>query len=288
MDPHKLFRDRNALLVTQHGKEQVISPLLEESFGMKMGLASQIDTDQFGTFSGEIERPDSQHNTARMKALKVFETYPDIEIAVASEGSFNPHPDTPFIPVNRETVMLLDRKNNLEIMGSYLNLAARIREGIVSSMGEAVSFAETIGFPEYGVILKANRNGGLRPYFMKDITTNNALLAAIDFLFSISLDGKIHIQSDMRAHRNPARMENIRQATLNLIKTIQSVCPICGTIGFDVKEVIIGLPCRICGNSTKSTLSYIFQCKKCNHLEEKLFPHGKEQEEPGFCDSCNP
>jgi len=134
MDPHQLFRGRNVLLVTQHGKEKVINPLLEDSFGMKMGLASKIDTDQFGTFSGEIERPDNQYNTAWMKALKIFQTYPDIEMAVASEGSFNPHPDTPFIPVNQEIVMLLDRKNSLEITGRYLDLAARVkrRHGVVS------------------------------------------------------------------------------------------------------------------------------------------------------------
>jgi len=157
----------------------------------------------------------------------------------------------------------------------------------VSCQKEAVSFAEAMGFPEYGTILKSSRNDEQHPYFMKDITTNDALVAAIEFLFSISPDGKIHMQSDMRAHRNPARMENIRQATLNLIKTIQSVCYLCGTIGFNVKEVVTGLPCRISGNSTRSTLSYIFQCAKCNHRDEKLFPHGKEQEEPGFCDCCN-
>ena len=92
----------------------------------------------------------------------------------------------------------------------------------------------------------------------------------------------------MRAHCNPFRMENIRMATLELIKTIQSACPICYTPGFDVKEVIKGLTCSCCNAPTKSTLYYIYECKKCQYQEEKSYPNGKMQEDPGFCDHCNP
>ena len=288
MDPRLIFENRNALLVTRHHKEKVIIPAIQEAFGLKMMVADKVDTDQFGTFSGAIERPDTQYNTAKLKILKAFELYPEAEIAVASEGAFNPHPDCPFIPVNTEVVLLIDKKNQLEISGRYLSLAASVKEGIVSSMQQAWDLAQIIGFPECGVILKAGKNENNNPYIFKDVKTKSGLEAALLYLFYISPDRKILMQTDMRAHCNPFRMENIRLATLELIKTIQSVCSICNTPGFDVKEVIIGLPCSICSAPTRSTLSYIYECKKCNYREEKFHPHGKEQEEPGLCDWCNP
>ncbi len=283
-----LFHNRRALLVTKHNKEIVIAPLLKDGFGLEIELATKVDTDQFGTFSGDIERPDTQYNTAKLKILKAFELYPEAEIAIASEGAFNPHPDCPFIPLNTEVVLLIDKKNQLEISGRYLSLAASIREGTVSSIREALDLAKIIGFPEYGVVLKAGKNENNKPYIFKDATTTSGLVAALVYYFDISPNGKIEMQTDMRAHRNPFRMENIRLATLELIKTIQSVCPLCNTPGFDVKEVIKGLPCSMCNAPTRSTLSYLYECKKCSNREEKFYPNGKQQEDPGSCDRCNP
>jgi len=288
IDSTNLFYNRKALLVTKHNKENVIVPLFKDGFGLDVEVATKVDTDQFGTFSGDIERPDTQYNTAKLKILKAFELYPEAEIAIASEGAFNPHPDCPFIPLNTEVVLLIDRKKQLEISGRYLSLAANVKKGTVSTMQEAWDLATIIGFPEYGVVLKAEKNENNQPYIFKDATTAGGLEAALRYFFDISSDGKIEMQTDMRAHRNPSRMENIRLATFQLIKTIQSVCGQCNTPGFDVKEVIKGLPCSLCNAPTRSTLSYIYECKKCSHREEKFFPNGKQQEDPGSCDWCNP
>ncbi len=289
MKAGSLFQNRKALLVTRHSKEKVISPLLMQELGLEVTIATRIDTDQFGTFSGEVERPDNQYNTARLKVMKAFEWYPEMEIVIASEGAFNPHPDCPFIPVNTELVLLIDKKNFLEVAGRYLTLAPGVKEATVSDMQKAREFAENIGFPEYGVILKAGRNNDTnKPIILKEVTTWPDLEDALRHLFSLSMDGSVSMQTDMRAHRNPFRMENIRQATLELIKVIRSVCSRCNTPGFDVKEVTRGLPCSLCGAPTKTVLSYIYECKKCQHREERFFPHNKQQEDPGFCDCCNP
>lgn len=155
-------------------------------------------------------------------------------------------------------------------------------------MEEAWEFAQLLGFPEFGVIVKAGKNEYNKPYIFKEAKTRSSLEAALLYLFDISPDGKIQMQTDMRAHRNPFRMENIRLATIELIKTIQSGCSQCNTPGFYVKEVIKGLPCKLCNAPTRSTLSYIYERKKCSHREEKLYPQGKQYEDPGSCDSCNP
>jgi hypothetical protein len=283
-----LFQNRKALLVTKHGKEKVIGPILKEALGLHMVLSENVDTDQFGTFCGEIERPDTQYNTAILKALKGLEHYPDMDIAISSEGSFVPHPDCPFMPVHTEIVLLIDKAAGLEIAGRYLTPAPNMKEGFVLSMKEAWEFAEIIGFPEYGIVLKASKGESDHPFISKDANTRSELEADLGVCFSIAREGKVLMQTDMRAHRNPFRMENIRLATLELVKTIGSSCPRCATPGFDVKEVLKGLPCSQCGSPTKSTLSHIYECKKCHYREDRLYPHGHQQEDPGYCDRCNP
>ena len=39
-----------------HGKERVIAPVLFERLGLRVEVAKGIDTDQLGTFAGEIPR----------------------------------------------------------------------------------------------------------------------------------------------------------------------------------------------------------------------------------------
>jgi hypothetical protein len=55
-----------AALATKHGKESIFSPAFAE-IGILVSVAV-IDTDQFGTFSGEIERQGSPRETAERKA----------------------------------------------------------------------------------------------------------------------------------------------------------------------------------------------------------------------------
>lgn len=288
MEADKLFKGRAALLVTKHHKEKVISPLLEDALGLKLSLANGIDTDDFGTFSGETERPANQLDTAWLKALRVFEIYKEAEIAIASEGAFTPHPDAPLIPVNTEFVVFIDKRRGLEIAGRHLSMAPKVMERKVFNMEEAFEFAKSIGFPQYGVILKAWVFNDDKPRIFKDAQTWPVLEAGMAYMFSVSKDGRIVVQTDMRAHRNPLRMENIRLATVALIKAIQSVCPRCGTPGFDVKEAIKGLPCSRCKSPTRSVLYYIYKCKKCGYKQEKYFPNWKNNEDPGLCDHCNP
>lgn len=59
--------------------------------------------------------------TVRLKAFKALE-WSNESLGIASEGSFGPHPSNPFISANEELIILVDTKNNLEIVGRYLTL----------------------------------------------------------------------------------------------------------------------------------------------------------------------
>lgn len=103
-----LYRNRQALLVTKHEKEKVIAPLFYERLGISVECTKNIDTDALGTFSGEIERPGNQIETLRAKAKQGFDYGEGIDLFIASEGAFNPHPDSPFITLNTELVLFVD------------------------------------------------------------------------------------------------------------------------------------------------------------------------------------
>ncbi|MEB3336169.1 MAG: DUF6671 family protein, partial [Leptolyngbyaceae bacterium] len=114
-----LFADRVAVIATMHHKETVIAPILEQELGVKAIVPQNFDTDALGTFTREIERPADQVSTARLKAEQALDLTGET-LAIASEGSFGPHPQMPFVACNREIVLLLDRLNELEIVGQVL------------------------------------------------------------------------------------------------------------------------------------------------------------------------
>jgi hypothetical protein len=50
------YKGSRVALLTQHGKERVIAPVLEPGLGRSIELVSGFDTDQFGTFTRETPR----------------------------------------------------------------------------------------------------------------------------------------------------------------------------------------------------------------------------------------
>ena len=67
-----MFKNRNLVIATKHGKELVIAPILEKELGVKCFLPLNFDSDELGTFTGEIEREDDPITTARKKCLKAM------------------------------------------------------------------------------------------------------------------------------------------------------------------------------------------------------------------------
>lgn len=277
------FLNRPLLIASQHGKEQVMAPLLENRLGVRSFVPEGFDTDQFGTFTGELERTAGPLETLRSKCLKAMQQY-DCDLAVASEGSFGPHPALFLVPANDELVMMIDQRHGLEVIVRELSTATNFSGARVSSTAELLDFAQKAGFPSHGLILSDRKDSP--EVLIKGIRDSEILLSA--FQQVLEKYGKVYVETDMRAMHNPSRMQVIERATLKLIEQLHSSCPACGTPGFGVVEVRSGLPCADCGLPTRSTLSHIYTCKKCSHTEEKKYPNNKYFEEPTYCDLCNP
>lgn len=277
---HSFFNHRICILATMHHKEKVMLPMLEEHLGIKVKVPIDFDTDQFGTFTRDIERMGDQVEAAKHKAEFSMNVTGET-LAISSEGIFGPHPFIPWVPYNREIVFLIDKENELEIFGEAISTDTNYKHMKIEKTQEAHEFCETVGFPEHAVIVRD------KDQIIKGINTHDKLEEAVNYFLKKSND-ELFIETDMRALYNPTRMKNIRSATENLINKIYTLCSKCSFPGFEVVERKEGLLCSGCGLKTKLIKSEVFKCKKCGEQEERLYPNGKQFADPANCPICNP
>lgn len=278
-----MFKGRKLIIATKHHKEKVIQPLLEKSLGVKCFVPNDFDTDLLGTFSGEVERKDDPITTLRKKCFLAMTQY-HCDLGVASEGSFGAHPSIFFASADDEFLIFIDKKNDLEIIARNLSTTTNFNAKEVFSESELLKFAEEAQFPSHALILKENKNSTKN--IVKGINSKSQLVEAFNKIFITQRS--VYVETDMRAMHNPTRMKVIEEATHQLINKIKTKCPNCKTPGFFIQNTKPGLPCQLCGNPTRATLSQVYQCKKCDFVEEILYPNGITTEDPTYCDFCNP
>lgn len=272
------------MLATMHGKERVIAPILERELGLKVLVPENFDTDQFGTFTMDIPRTGNQLEAARLKVRAAMKAT-CIDLGIASEGSFGTDPHIPFIQSNLELLLLVDDKNSIEIRGHHRSSATNSAGTYVSNAEEALDFAKKIGFPDHGVVVRKREKS--RRFLHKGITTEEELRLRVNEHLQKIFTKRVYVGTDMRAHMNPTRMENIAMATKDLVQNATSECPHCRTPGFSIIAVKRGLICGGCGSPTDSPVAYVKKCQKCNL--EKIVPiEDKTFENPSNCNQCNP
>lgn len=279
------FTNRVGILATMHRKERVIAPLLEAELEINVLVPENFNTDTFGTFTREIKRHGNQLEAARIKVKKALELT-NQTLGFASEGTFGPHPAFPYISCNRELVILIDTVNDLEIVGQDFSTETNYNHKTIQSVEEAFDFAKQVGFPEHGLVVMTEPEA--KNEIIKGITTNEQLADVVELLLKKSANGKVHIETDMRALYNPTRMKTIEKATRDLIKKVRQICPQCSCPGFAVRERKSGLPCALCSFPTSIALAAVYQCQKCKFSQEVLFPDGLEKADPSQCEYCNP
>lgn len=277
-----MFKGRKIVIATKHQKEQVIAPLLFNEFGLIGFTPRQLDTDILGTFTGEIERKLSPIEAAKQKCLLAMEQE-KCNMAIASEGSFGPHPSLFFVNSDDEILVFMDKRNNIEIIAREVSTKTNFNAQIINNLTELHAFATNALFPSHALIIRAEKASNNE--IMKGINNWDELDNAFNYFKQKY--GKAYVETDMRACFNPTRMNVIEKATVQLIKKIKSVCPSCQTPGFSVKKIIRGLPCKLCNLPTDTPKIHIYCCNNC-HLEKEEKILGKEFEDPMNCSFCNP
>jgi len=278
-----LWQGQPAALGTMHSKETIIAPLMMDAFGMEVVVPEGFNSDRFGTFTREVRRPDNQLETARHKALAAM-AHTGLELGLASEGSFALDPRMPFITSNLELVILIDKKNDFEIVGHYRTTDHNAQGKEIYSTKEALDTAITWGFPHVGVILRISQKGNRHIY--KNIETEAELLEIADRLLKKMFVSSLYLETDLRAHKNPKRQASITLATIDLINNCRRLCPSCQAPGFVVTSQEAGLPCEACYRPTDLVKTTTTTCSKCLHKAHKASTSIIAP--PAACTACNP
>jgi hypothetical protein len=266
-----------------HHKETVIAPILEHALHVRCYTPPDLNTDMLGTFSGEVERLHDPVTTAMTKCLMAMELT-GYDMAVASEGSFGPHPEVPFVTVDEEVLIYIDTKNNVEVIVRELSTDTNFAAAHIHTEQELLSFVRKVKFPSHGIILRRAKDDPTGT--VKGITAEEELKRIFDQLREHSHE--VYAETDMRAMYNPTRMSVIGIAARQLVARIQSLCPKCRAPGYGVTAVHRGLPCSLCGSETRSVLYHLLSCAKCDYTAKLFHPDGKTSENPMYCDHCNP
>lgn len=188
--------------------------------------------------------------------------------------------------LGREIVVLVDHDSGLEITGRHAEMATNFQHAQVTDVAAALAFAARIDFPAHGVIVMAciDRAPAPKHFIRKSIETAAELSVAVTEV--IATCGAAHVETDMRAHRNPMRMRAIKRAAIDLVRRFRSACPRCARPGFAMAELLRGLPCAGCGGPSIAVRAEIWGCDGCGHREEK--PARAFKADPSLCPVCNP
>jgi len=277
------FKERTLVVASKHNKEQVIVPMLSKAFSLKEFVISPIDTDKFGTFSGEKERTLSPLETARIKCKEAL-LQSNHDLVIASEGSFGPHPTYPFLVADDELLLLWDKRNNIEIWAREVSSDTNFGGRKIDNLQMLLSFANQTLFPKHSLILKDSKDGF--KYLKKGISNWTELVQSASSL--LKMYDSIYVETDMRASYNPSRMKVIEKTAHKLLQKLNSLCEKCSAPGFGLNRIINGLRCEQCGTPTNLPLIAIHSCLVCKHEQENHYPKCKKTADPLHCDVCNP
>jgi hypothetical protein len=277
------YHGHTAALLTQHGKEAILGPVLNQHLGCTVQHVTGFDTDQLGTFTREQPRSGTQLDAARRKA-RVGMDLSGLPLGLASEGSFGMDPHMGLVPWNVEIVIWIDDRRSLEVVGMAQG-PADDRQSLLNSREALHTFATEAGFPAHGLVLRPEGPDDARVY--KNLATWADLNHAFDKAMQEAANGAVFVESDLRAHRNPTRQALIHQAGLDLAQRLLSACPVCQSPGFSRQSHVPGLRCRACGRRTHLPVAETWRCTCCGHEAQLPLPTA-EGADPAQCSHCNP
>lgn len=266
------------LLITKHKKEQAIAPLFAlHDFDI---VTAALDTDQLGSFSGEVARAFAPLECAKEKIKLGIEKLPDYNFYLASEGSFFSHPEMPFLTVDEECLVLYDVKQDHFFEVKYHTYSPQAVSDMEIDLQNADEVLGLCDFPKHDVILKSFLNDELVDVYKDcdDLAYVKSLLTNTQVTWKV--------ENDLRAMNNPTRMEAIAEATKLLIEEIQINCASCGSNKTKMVKKVLGLKCEICEIPSNKIKGETRQCLNCN--AEWFVAGPKTFLDPQYCDFCNP
>lgn len=275
---------------TQHQKDKIISSLFKDNFNAQIIVPLYIDTDQFGTFSGEIQRPSDIKQVLRQKAELGLKAT-GLNLGLANEGSFGPHPSMPWLQCNQETFIFVDAHLEIELFANVISLENRAEYGVIEDEHQLASFLQKVNFGPQAVIVKPSPlDTDAKDYIFKGLIAKKNVLDAIHKIKKDLKQKGVWVETDNRAHLSPKRQTVILKAAEKLVQLLKSKCPGCEYPGFEIKDLIMGIKCEACGLKSEKPVQEIWGCSnsKCDYKQVKGRSDGLKFLKPEQCDWCNP
>ena len=283
------YLGRRIGIASLHGKERILTRPLWVGLGLNLCHASAVDTDRFGSFGGETPRLADALSTCRRKADAAMEAL-GLELGIASEGSFGPHPAVPMVPLGHEWMTFVDRRDGFVISEQMLSRHTNY-SSCKGDDPEAISgWLQQVGFPRHALMVRPldsepSAGGG---WLAKGVSNPQRLAEVMAEAVRRSPLRLAWLETDMRAHCNPTRQVAIRELAFRLVRRVGRACPSCLSPGWGVVDRIPGLPCVNCGLATPLVLQQVMGCSVCGHQESRPRPDGLEAADPMYCNDCNP
>ncbi len=281
--PTEAYRGTVIVFGTMHGKERQAAPVFAELLGARVVAPSGLDTDQFGTFSGDIARTLSPIDTARAKA-RLAMTATDSRYGLASEASYGSLPGVGW-PGHEEILLFLDDTRGIEILEGNRTLATPGSRQRVRCSSELRDLPPALGWPAQALLVRPAA-GGHGHDIVKGITRADQLADAARTAAARSDDGHALVEPDLRAHCNPTRRAVLTRLARTLATRLATGCPACGSPGYGRTDVDTGLPCAACGTPTELAVADVHTCPACPHQHRKPYPACTA--DPRWCPDCNP
>ncbi|CAM2766138.1 DUF6671 family protein [Legionella worsleiensis] len=275
------YKNHCVLLASKHQKEQAIAPPFEKVLSCSLEVL-EFDTDQFGTFTGEIPRVLSPYETCLLKAKSAAEQH-GFSCSVASEGSFGPHPLLPFIASAQEIMVFVDREHDWVIAEQLVSQKTNYAMQTINQKTDIEPFLHQVQFPSHGLIVQLQSD---KRVLAKGIKDRDLLFHHLTAGFQH--DDELIVTTDMRAMMNPLRMEVIGELANKLALRIACVCTQCSSPGFGFKSTHGALPCACCGSASSFYAQEVWGCITCDHQEYKMRKDQLLEADPAYCNYCNP
>lgn len=282
------YQGETAVLATMHGKEAAIGPVFAKHFQIQLQIPQQLDTDQLGTFSGEVERTMPALETLRLKVQKAIDLT-GIPLGIGTEGSFGPDPLLPFVARHHEIMLWRDEVRGFEWVEQMITNRTNYEQLVIGdSDADLESYLERVQFPAHRLIVMPNQSAERHGQIFKGVSEMAVLLERVAECRRASADGKAQLQTDMRAMMNPTRMAVIGQLAERLATRLRNLCRRCGCPGWGLVDVVRGAPCAWCGRATRQVLDEVYGCPKCEARESVPRADGQRSAPPDICEWCNP
>lgn len=260
-------------LLTKHGKENIIAPILSESFNVQLIHTDKFDTDSLGSFDHKILRTLSPIECALRKAYLSCELTA-CQQGIGSEGSINSQFGIGV--VDEEFIAFVDTKRNLEII-------AHAKKALSLSIFELKN-PEDLASQLSDLTLNNNQQKWI-------LQQGNEWVKGLS---SRELESQIttwpaKIEPDLRAMNCPQRQAVIALATRDLINRLHAYCPQCEMINFVPKVKQTGLdylPCELCSLPTNKVVPLTKHCDNCGFTEAQSSKTAVAS--AFYCNFCNP